>query len=445
MEGALTALARQGVYVAIDEFKGRRETVRGSLRVTFEPRDFDNPFIKPHLILYTGGSGRRPSRVRYSLAFLEEWAVSISLTIQAHGVDAPHQVFWWPVPLAHTIMAGLLGHPIAGWFYPLHPLPTMAPWAARYLTLLGRLAGSRFPRPQHCDLQTPERLSTWLTEQLGRDRQLVVWATPSACARLGLAATGAGQTLRGVTFLATGEAVTEARRRQAEVPGARVMAVYSSVDVSAPAYGCATPTDADDLHVMLDRCALICRSRPATTDGPMVDALLATALSPAAPKIALNTETGDYGRLEEHDCGCLFGALGLRHHLSDIRSFEKLTGEGVTFTRTDVQRILEEVLPGRFGGTSLDYQLAEEEAPSGATRLVLRVSPSAGDLDEADLRATLLAEIGRSGPSDQYNVDLWRSVGTLDIRRDPPLPTRAGKVLPFQLLQRPGGAARTRF
>jgi hypothetical protein len=446
LEGALTILANQGVYVRYDEFKGRREVVRGSLRLRFDPADFDNPFPRAHLIMFTGGSGRRPSRVRYSLDFLEEWAVTISLSCQAFGLERPAQAFWWPVPLAHTIMAGMLGHPVRGWFYPHQPLPRWVDWAARYLRLLGRAGGCRFPPPQYRGLDQPERLAAWLASQLRDGQPLLLWASSSAGARLGLAATQAGLDLRGATILTTGEAVTDARRQQMAGSGVQVIPAYSSVDVSAPAYGCATPLRTDELHVMDDRCALITHRRPASDGGPLdggpldggplVDALLSTALTPAAPKIALNCETGDHGLIEQRDCGCLFGALGLRRHLSEIRSFEKLTGEGVTFARTNVQQIVEEILPARFGGTLLDYQLAEEESPDGPTRLVLRVSPSVGDVDESALRATLLAELGRGGESDAYNARLWHGAGTVQVRREPPHVTRAGKVLPFEMLRR---------
>jgi hypothetical protein len=436
LEGALTILANQGVYVRYDEFKGRREVVRGSLRLRFDPADFDNPFPRAHLVMFTGGSGRRPSRVRYSLDFLEEWAVTISLSCQAFGLERPAQAFWWPVPLAHTIMAGLLGHPVRGWFFPHQPLPRWAAWAARYLRLLGRAGGCRFPPPQYCGLDQPERIATWLASQLRDGQPLLLWAPSSAGARLGSAATRAGLHLRGLTFLSTGEAITAARQKQMADSGAQLIPAYSSVDVSAPAYGCATPLRTDELHVMDDRCALITHRRPASDGGPLVDALLSTALTPAAPKIALNCETGDHGLIEQRDCGCLFGALGLRRHLSEIRSFEKLTGEGVTFARTNVQQIVEEVLPARFGGTLLDYQLAEEEVPGGATRLILRVSPSVGAVDEAALRATLLAELGQGGPPDQYNAALWRGAGTVQVRRETPHVTRAGKVLPFEMLRR---------
>ena len=126
----------------------------------------------------------------------------------------------------------------------------------------------------------------------------------------------------------------------------------------------------------------------------------------------------------------------MRTHLSEMRSFEKLTGEGVTFARSNLMEIMEEELPARFGGTGLDYQLAEEEASDGRTRMTLRVSPSVGPLDEDALRAAFLNALGRGSLAEKYSADLWRSADTLDIRRERPLATRAGKVLPFHLQAR---------
>jgi hypothetical protein len=68
-------------------------------------------------------------------------------------------------------------------------------------------------------------------------------------------------------------------------------------------------------------------------------------------------------------------------------------------------------------------------------RLVLRVSPSVGAVDEGELRATLLEALERLGPVEQLHVGLLRRVGTLAISREMPLATRAGKILPFQLLR----------
>jgi hypothetical protein len=179
--------------------------------------------------------------------------------------------------------------------------------------------------------------------------------------------------------------------------------------------------------------------RPTIEGGPMVDSLLLTSLSPVSPKVALNVELGDYARVEERDCGCLLGALGLRTHLSQVRSFEKLTGEGVTFARSNVEHVLEDLLPTRFGGTALDYQIAEEETDAGATRLVPRVHPSVGLIDEDALRACFLDEVGKDDLVNTYQASVWRNAGTLLIRREQPLTTRAGKVLPLHLLRQSEG------
>ena len=147
--------------------------------------------------------------------------------------------------------------------------------------------------------------------------------------------------------------------------------------------------------------------------------------------IALNVELGDSARLEERECGCPLGALGLRTHLSEIRSFEKLSTEGTTFARAEVVRILEEALPRRFGGTAVDYQLVEDEAADGTAQLVLRVDPNVGSLDETSVRAALLAELGRGSMVDRYQAALLQRAQSVVVQRRPPLATGAGKLFPF--------------
>jgi hypothetical protein len=182
---------------------------------------------------------------------------------------------------------------------------------------------------------------------------------------------------------------------------------------------------------MSDRYAMIRRRRAVA--GTEVDALLLTALSPAAPKMLLNVETGDAARVETRRCGCGLGALGLTTHLSDVASFEKLTGEGMTFARTNLVRVLEHDLPARFGGGALDYQLVEEEAAGGAARLVLLVSPAVGPLDAEAVRAAFLGAVGGEGAVAAFMAEFWRRAGTVEVRREVPRATGAGKVLPFHL------------
>jgi hypothetical protein len=330
----------------------------------------------------------------------------------------------------------MLALPVVGWFYPVHPLPRFVHLVARALATLSAASGYRMPRPRRADLGAPERMVAWIVRLLRAGQAPVLWTMPSAATRVSIAAHRAGQSLHGATFLVAGEPITEARRHHIEEAGARLIVRYGTAELSGMAHSCAAAAVADDAHLMLDRFAVAQRSRAASDGGPIVPATLFTALSLTTSTISLNLETGDYAHLEDRDCGCPLGALGLRTHLLEIRSFEKLTGEGVTFARSALQRILEEILPARFGGSAIDYQLAEEEGPDGATVLVLRVSPGLGALDDDAVREALFDELAGGSPLDRYQVGLWRNTGAVQVRREAPRATQAGKVLPFQLPSR---------
>jgi hypothetical protein len=211
-----------------------------------------------------------------------------------------------------------------------------------------------------------------------------------------------------------------------------VITDYGSIELPHMAFGCASGAEADDAHLSRNLYAAIERQRRVIEDGPLVDALLLTTLQPYAPKVAINAELGDTAEIAERDCGCLLGSLGMHTHLSNIRSFEKLSSEGTTFARGNVGEILEGLLPARFGGTALDYQLVEEEA-EGSTVLVLRVDPSVGPLDEGTVRGVLLDAMARGGIVGEYQARLLERAASIVVRRLPPIVTQAGKVLPFHL------------
>ena len=67
---------------------------------------------------------------------------------------------------------------------------------------------------------------------------------------------------------------------------------------------------------------------------------------------------------------------------------------------------------------------------------MLRISPTVGELDPSLVRAVLLEELGRGSAGSRYHAGIWRSARTIEVRREQPLATRAGKVLPFHLLRR---------
>ena len=112
-------------------------------------------------------------------------------------------------------------------------------------------------------------------------------------------------------------------------------------------------------------------------------------------------------------CDCGFGKVGFNVHLSNIRSYEKLTGEGVTFVDTDFLWIIEKKLPTMFGGRSTDYQLIETEDSIGLPRLELLISPSVGAIDEAQVVNTFMSLLKRAEDKGwaQSGTEMWRQSG----------------------------------
>jgi hypothetical protein len=278
-------------------------------------------------------------------------------------------------------------------------------------------------------------MAFWLAGRLKKGEPVCVTTYASSAVRICAAAKERGFNLNGVSFITLGEPYTEAKQQMVEATGARALVRYAFTEAGIIGYGCADPQLSDDLHLFSDSYALIQRSREVADSGLSVEAFLFTSLLPSAPKILLNVESGDYGTVWRRDCGCQLGALGLTTHLAKIRSFEKLSGEGMTFVQTDLLRVLEEVLPAHFGGTSADYQVLEEEGEHGILRLLLIVSPKIGPVDEERIRGVFVDELGGDGGFARAYADIWRRAGTVQVKRQWPVATKAGKILPFHVIK----------
>src|SRR3990172_2291094 len=132
--------------------------------------------------------------------------------------------------------------------------------------------------------------------------------------------------------------------------------------------------------------------------------------------------------MEERSCGCPLVELGWRTHLHGIRSFEKLTGGGVTFLDGDVIRVLEDVLPGRFGGGPTDYQLVESEGPDGLPLVTLRVDPRLGALPEDEIAAEFIRELSPGDSGERLMGMVWEQGRILRVERQAPVATASGKI-----------------
>jgi hypothetical protein len=161
---------------------------------------------------------------------------------------------------------------------------------------------------------------------------------------------------------------------------------------------------------------------------------LITTLARAQGLFLLNVEFDDFGQLETRDCGCPLALLGLDQHVSRVRSFAKLTAEGTSITSASVAGIIEDALPRRFGGASVDYQLIEEDLGS-ATRLTIVVSPRVADVTERDVIAEFLRQVRAGHPALREASRLWEDSRALRVVRAEPVLTARGKLMPVRVLR----------
>ena len=134
-----------------------------------------------------------------------------------------------------------------------------------------------------------------------------------------------------------------------------------------------------------------------------------------ALRIAQAASECRHGRLRRslpRPCNCGFGKLGFDTTIGNIRSYEKLTGEGVTFVDTDFIQIIEKELPETFGGKSTDYQLVEDEDEQGFHGCVF--SSARASERFARSRCSRLSH-GMRGAEDrawaQPGTEMWKQSG----------------------------------
>jgi hypothetical protein len=251
----------------------------------------------------------------------------------------------------------------------------------------------------------------------------------SSAVRVCIEAKERGLDISGTLFRLGGEPLTEAKARLVADAGCRAICFYSITEMSFVGAPCADSGVADDVHLLTDKLAVLLRPKPAGLSS--VDALIYTTLLPSSPKLMLNVESGDFARLSTRACDCPMGRLGFAHHLREIRSYEKLTSEGVAFLGTELLRLLEEVLPREFGGAPTDYQFVETEE-AGLSRILVVASPRLGPIDEGAVVARILDSL-RVYPGGSAMTQLWAQGRTLRLLRREPYRTESAKILPLHL------------
>jgi hypothetical protein len=433
VESALGALREAGVYLTVEEMKGRRPVIRGSLTLAVDAARLANPLARRDLPVHSGGSRSAGTPMSWDLAFVGERAATLRLAYAARG-GTRWRFANWGVPgsgaIAHALDTAGFGAPPARWFSQVDPgagqLRARYRWSARLLRWGGRLAGCRFPAPEHVPLDAPGPVLDWLRSVLDRDETPHLLSYTTSAVRLAEHALAAGVDLTGAELTMGGEPVSASRVATIRQTGARVVPRYAMTEAGLVAEGCLDPVASDEMHVLSDLVAVIQPGRPA---GALpADGMLVTSLRRSAPLILLNVATGDRVTLGERRCGCAFEALGWTGRLAEVRSDTTLTAAGMTVPDADVGAILESVLPRRFGGSATDFQLVEETDARHPV-LRLRIHPALGPLDDAAVRGAFLEAVAGISPAARVASLAWAAAGVVVVERQPPLPTVGGKVL----------------
>jgi len=444
VEGALLTLFRHGVYLTVDEFKGRRPVVRGNVTIAVDPSQFRNPNSRFHLPLLTSGSRGMRTPVLIDLEFIRDCAVNAFLFLEARAGTRWLNAIWG-VPggggIARILEFSSFGAPLARWFWQVDPAaPGLHPryrWSMRALRWGSLLAGVPLPRPLYVPLDNPLPIAHWMAEVIRARGSPHLHTMPSSAMRLSRAAFDAGVDLHGAHFTLVGEPITEARLAVIRQSGAMALPRYATIECGAVGLGCLAPETPDETHLLHDLHALIQPGQDGGAHGLPPLALFISSLRPTAPFILLNVSMGDQAVMTQQACGCHMERLGWATHLHTIRSYEKLTSGGMTFLDTDVIRVLEEILPARFGGAPTDYQLVEDEADGGSPRLRLLVHPAVGPLDSTKVADAFLAAIGAGTGAERVMALLWRDAGLLRVERLAPRTTASGKILHLHLERTP--------
>jgi hypothetical protein len=336
----------------------------------------------------------------------------------------------------NNVLRGVkMGRVAKRWFTPLMEdaaKPPLRFQVAGYLAVqIPRWCGVPIPWPEPLTHDEAIVVARWMRKMIDEHGGVQMNAPVSRSLRVALAARGAGIDLSGAVFLVAGEPPSAAKVAGIRSSGARLMVNYGFAEAGRVAVGCARPQCDTDMHLLTNSFAVHGWPREVPLSGEMVNALNITTLMASTPQILINAEIDDCGELEERRCGCPLDELGLHTHLSEVRSYRKLTGEGVTLMAGELLDVVERELPERFGGSLLDYQFVESEDERGFTVLTLRVSERVSGFDAAAMREAVFRALGRSSLMADSARNVWEQSGTLRVERGEPILNARGKLSPL--------------
>ena len=442
IEATLGLLFDEGVYVTLEEFKGRHPIRRAGLEVEVKARYFDNPLLVSHFEGSTGASRGGGTRLIVDLDLIAEDALAHSLFLQSFRLESSPMAIWRPLPpgvagIKKLFMQAKLGKSMERWFsqnqHRLGLKNLKSFLFVSYALHASRILGTGIPTPEFTPVDSADRVAGWLARKAAQGSPGHLDTNATCGVRALLAAKETGLDIAGSFLRFGGEPYTITKAKLVDEAGCRAASHYSMSEVGTIGIACADATELDDVHLISSKMAVLQRSRMATNPLHASDAFYLTTIAPICPKIMLNVACGDNGVIVDRECSCPLGQAGFNRHIHSIRSYEKLTSEGMHFLGSDLLRLLEHILPSQFGGGPTDYQFVESEE-AGLTKVRLLASPRLGPLDEKRLVESVLEFLGSRAPENRMMVERWQEGQTLQVKRSEPHVTSAAKLLPLHVL-----------
>ena len=270
LESTLRRLSDAGVYITIEEYKGKKPVERNGLSFAAQPEDFDNPDIRIEAGLERASGATRSQGIRThrGFDFLTDLTAVDGVLYDELGWQKFLYVFWHS-SLNISLIVAKLRVPVDKWFFPLTSNENRA--RAVYAVAVGKAFGCPIPWPKRTGANSAHEVASWLAKNKGRQSLRVLKAKTSLAVRVCLAAQEHNLDISGVHFIAAADPLTPAREQMIRATGCSVGVNYSSSETGFIAHCCVNSTG-DDAHFLKSHLAVIEQPRPVGSTEMTVDA-----------------------------------------------------------------------------------------------------------------------------------------------------------------------------
>jgi hypothetical protein len=194
IEGTLKQLAREGVYFTSEEFKGKKEVIRGGQSFHVVPEFFNNRGVSTGYRTQSSGTTNDPIRSFVSLDLLRIRTPATYLFFVAHGLFShAHAMYDAILPgsagLNNLLIYAKMGVLVDRWFARKVPLKSKLESIYHLLTtqlvvLAAKYFNPGFPKPEFIDARETYRIVRWAAENQCRKKACCITTAASNATRI---------------------------------------------------------------------------------------------------------------------------------------------------------------------------------------------------------------------------------------------------------------------